>query len=538
MKNVHDNSKQELTISEAKNENSSSSQEPVKNLNTEELSNKVITSAPSQKKYFWYFLILIVFGVIGVTGWKTFTSNQTLETETEEQMKPPASLPVKVTQSQIKPIEAWVFNNGEVAAVRFKHLTFETAGTINYIKKIAQRDLREGDMVKEGELLAKIDQRKLNADITIAKANQLQAQKGITNAKANLKQAKSSVLREKANLAQAEQNLAKAQADLSKAQTRYDFALTDFNRYQDLVDQGVIQRREVEVRKTKWQDAQADLEAAKAGVKLATSQIQAAQTQIDAAESIVIAALTQVESAQSAFKSATAQLNKSNVILEDTVLTAPFNGIVAYLNIREGDYWSPQVLRTNNYQEIVESVPIVVVDPSKLEVNLELPTFDGSRVNTGQRAYIIRDADLTQASLKGMNSKNLIELAQAKGDIFAVNPAVTPGGRAVNARIRITNGKERLRVGERVSVWIAVEYNPRAIVVPRGSILVRDRQAYAFVVDKANNTVEQRQVELGIEGLAYQEIKAGVLEGELVVTEGKNRLVNGSSVRLVGTASK
>ena len=52
MKNVHDNSKQELTISEANNENSSSSQKQVNNLNSEELSNKVISSAPLQKNIF------------------------------------------------------------------------------------------------------------------------------------------------------------------------------------------------------------------------------------------------------------------------------------------------------------------------------------------------------------------------------------------------------------------------------------------------------------------------------------------------------
>ncbi|MEO1006056.1 MAG: efflux RND transporter periplasmic adaptor subunit [Cyanobacteria bacterium J06638_38] len=481
----------------------------------------------------WYFLALIMLAIAGVAGWRTFIVSQEPETIEEIQVKAPASLPVRAVRSQVKPIEAWVFNNGEVAAVRFKHLTFQTAGTINYLKKIAGRDLREGDVVRGGELLAKIDQRKLNADITIAKADRAEAQKEITNALANLQQAQATVEGEKANLAQAEQNLAKAKADLSKAQTQRNFAQTDLVRYQELVAEGAIQRREMEVRKTNFQDAEADLEAAQAGVRLAESQIQAAKTQVTAAESQLLAAQTQVETAQSGLQSAIAQLDKSNVILEDTVLTAPFDGVVAYLNIREGDYWSPQVLRTSNYQEVVESVPMVVVDPSKLEVNLELPAFDGRKVRSGQKAYIVRDADLTQASVKGMTSNNLIELAQAEGEIFAVNPAVTPGGRAVNARIRITEGKENLRVGERVSVWIAVESNPQAIVVPRGSIVMRDRQAYAFVVNEADNTVEQRPVELGIAGLNHQEIKSGVREGELVVTEGKNRLVNGSFVRLV-----
>ncbi len=488
-----------------------------------------------KKKSPWPFVGLAMLAIVGIAGWKTFNVGEDSPQAASLEQPTQAGLPVQAVRSQIKPIEDWVFNNGEVAPVRFKHLTFQTAGTINYLKQIEGRDLREGDVVKAGDLLAKIDQRKLNADITVATANQVEARKGITNALANLQQAQAAIEGEKANLAQAKQNLAKTKADLTKAQTQRNFAEVDFKRYQELVAEGALQRREVELKENNFKDAKADLEAAQAGVKSAEGQIRATQAQIAAAESQLLAAQTQVETAQSGLQSATAQLNKSNVILEDTVLTAPFDGVVAYLNIREGDYWSPEVIRTSNYQEVVESVPMMVVDPNKFEVNLELPAFDGAKVQPNQIAYIVRDADMTQASVKGLDNQNLIDLAQAKGTIFAVNPAVTPGGRAVNARIRITEGQTNLRVGERVSVWITTESNPQAVVVPRGSLVIRNRQAYAFVVNETDNTVEQRPVELGIEGLAHQEIKVGVREGELVVTEGKNRLVNGSSVRLVGS---
>ncbi len=504
------------------------------------------TTEIKKKRSPWPFLGLAMLTIVGGVVWKGFTVSQSPSSpEQLETAAAKASLPIRAVRAQLNPIEAWVFSNGEVSAVHFKHLTFQTAGTITYLKKIAERDLREGDLVRGGELLAKIDQRKLNADVTVAAAHQMEAKKGITNALADLQQAQASMEAEKANLVQAEQNLAKVKADLTKAKTNRNFAETDFIRYQELVAVGAMQRREMEVRETNFKDADADLEAANAGVRLAKSQVRAAQARVEAAQGQLLAAQTQVETAESGLRSASAQLDKSNVILEDTVLTAPFDGVVAYLNIREGDYWSPQVVRTNNYQDVVESVPIVIVDPNTLEVNLELPTFDGAKVSPRQTAYIVSDEDLSQASIKGLTNENLVELAKAKGEVFAVNPAVTPGGRAVNTRIRITEGQENLKVGERVSAWIAVAFNPQAVVVPRGSLVIRDkpngmasqRQAYAFVVNETDNTVEQRPVELGIEGLAYQEIKAGVREGELVVTEGKNRLVDRSPVQLVGTAN-
>ena len=61
----------------------------------------------------------------------------------------------------------------------------------------------------------------------------------------------------------------------------------------------------------------------------------------------------------------------------------------------------------------------------------------------------------------------------------------------------------------------------------------RDRQSYVFVVNPDTNTVEQRPVVLDIEGLDRISIAQGLRPGELVVTEGSNRLVNGSPIELV-----
>jgi HlyD family secretion protein len=53
-----------------------------------------------------------------------------------------------------------------------------------------------------------------------------------------------------------------------------------------------------------------------------------------------------------------------------------------------------------------------------------------------------------------------------------------------------------------------------------------------FVVTEAG-TVEQRAVELGITGITQQAIERGIEAGETVVTQGQNRLVEGTPVRVV-----
>ena len=47
-----------------------------------------------------------------------------------------------------------------------------------------------------------------------------------------------------------------------------------------------------------------------------------------------------------------------------------------------------------------------------------------------------------------------------------------------------------------------------------------------FVVNESEVTVEQRQIEVGIQELAKKEIAKGIEPGDKLVTEGIKRLVN------------
>ena len=59
------------------------------------------------------------------------------------------------------------------------------------------------------------------------------------------------------------------------------------------------------------------------------------------------------------------------------------------------------------------------------------------------------------------------------------------------------------------------------------------RNSHVFFVNEAEGKVEQRSVEVGIEGLAKREIIEGVEPGDKLVTQGINRLVNGTPVEII-----
>lgn len=464
-----------------------------------------VGNSKSKKSQLPLILGAIVLFVGGIFIWRSRPSEPQITEEVTENIEQ-ARLTVKTVPVKLEPIQAWTYGNGTVSAITKKHLTFQAEGTINYIKKIDGRDLRDGDRIRQGEVLARIDSRKYDADITVAAAGKTEAQNQVRNAIADLRQT--------------QESLTQAKTDLQQAQTDLDFARADLKRYRELAAEGAIEQRQVDVKETEYKNAQAIVRATEAGVRSAQAQVAAAQTQVETAEAGV--------------SSANAKLSQSNVDSEDTELIAPFNGIVSRLNIREGEYWTPQLVNiAGDYQGIIERLPIIVIDPNRFEVEVELPSFQGGRVKTGQRALVILDRDRSKANSGSITGQDLIQLASAKGTVFSVSPSVSPGERSVRVTIRINEGFTNLQDGEQVSAWIATEEKSRATVAPFNAFVFRDRQPYVFVVNEEAGIVEQRAIRQGIEGLAKREIVEGVNPGEQLVTEGKNRLVNGAPVEII-----
>lgn len=461
----------------------------------------VTTNKP--KWLLWSSAIAILVG--GIIVWRSSSSSQQSSVELTNNIEQ-ARLTVRTVPVNLEPIQAWSYGDGSVRAITKKHLTFQAEGTINYLKQVNGRDLREGDRVKKGELLARVDRRKYDADITVAAAGQIEAKNQVINAVASLKQA--------------EESWEQAKADLQKAKTDEAFAQADFKRYQELAAEGGIQQREVDVKQTSYKNAQAAVIAAEAGVRSAQAQVEALKTQIETAEAGV--------------QSANAKLTQSNVDSEDTELIAPFDGVIARLNIREGEYWTPQLVNvTGDYQGIIERLPIIIIDPNRFEVEVELPAFQGAQLKPGQRAFIILDRDRSKANSGNITGQDLMKLASAKGTVFSVSPSVSPGERSIRVTIRLNQGFANLQDGEQVSAWIATEEKDSATVAPFNAFVFRDRQPYVFVVNEAVGIVEQRAIKQGIEGLAKREIVEGVKLGEKLVIEGKNRLVNGAPVEII-----
>lgn len=186
--------------------------------------------------------------------------------------------------------------------------------------RVVQLRVKEGDTVKQGDIIAYIDQRDLLAQKAQAEANikALQAQVRQSGVVTDLQDSTS------------KSQVDTASAGLDSAQSNLDLAEKDFNRYQELYAQGAISKSVFDAYKTKYEVAQSAYSQAQSSV----SSAQAGLLQTDAN-------LAATDAAQKKLEAAQAQLQQIEVSLDETEIKAPFDGIITAKYIEEGSMISP-----------------------------------------------------------------------------------------------------------------------------------------------------------------------------------------------------
>ena len=202
------------------------------------------------KKLWWVIPILGLFlavGSISVMRIRDKNSEQAVVTKT-------APLNVRTVAVQQSPIRNWVASEGTVRAVRFKHLAFDVDGEVTYIADRDGRNLREGDRVTKGELLAQIDDRQLQADVNKAQAAVTEAREQKAATAAEVAQAQSQV-------AQARAQVGQMRAQLNQAKAVRNLAQSELNRYQQIFNQGAISASDIDSRRNDLLNAEAQVQS-------------------------------------------------------------------------------------------------------------------------------------------------------------------------------------------------------------------------------------------------------------------------------------
>jgi len=396
-----------------------------------------------------------------------------------EQDKATKKVAVSAVEAEKQDIYEWVFAEGLAQGLRREFLNFERGGKVTFIAKDDKgialragtevRGARNGE--RYGQLLARVDERSDTEQVHQNEAALVSARLGIEQAQSQMQQA--------------ENNLALSE--------------TSFARTESIWNKKLIPKEQFESARTELLNAKASLRLAEANLKTAKSQE----------------------------KSAIAALNQAKVGLEKTSIFAPFDGVLRKVNIREGDYVAGPGAGSNDTEREVSSA-MVVVDTSQYEVTLNVPYFLGEKLQENQPVYIgWSPVALAESAATGFEQGNV-----AKAYVFSVSPSISLDKRAIEVKVHTTQGADFLKDGLFVTAWILVDKKQNALTVPFNAIVTRDNQPYVYRINEQGNA-ELVKIRVGIESLEQVEVVSGLQAGQAVVTTGKHKLVDGTTVRVV-----
>jgi membrane fusion protein (multidrug efflux system) len=195
--------------------------------------------------------------------------------------------------------------------------------------------------------------------------------------------------------------------------------------------------------------------------------------------------------------------------LAKTQIRAPFSGVAGLRQVSRGAY-------------VAAGTDIARLEKiDQLKLDFRVPEVFLARLKPGQPVKVQVDA----------YAKETFE-----GSIYALEPAVDEATRTVLARARIANPELRLRPGMFARVQLQLAVREKAIWIPEQAIVPKGQDSFVFRV--ADGKVEMLKVQTGTRKVGEVEIRSGLNAGDLVVTEGTQRIGPGSAVNVVGETPK
>lgn len=384
----------------------------------------------------------------------------------QAQQRGPAALDVEAAQAQRRDIATYLTLDGQVAPLEESTLSFQQSGPIAAIY------VNQGDHVSAGQLLAKIDDSTLRAQLA-----QVEAQIGQASS-----QAQSSALNVPITQQQTSQAVASAKAALSSAKLTYD-------QDQQLFKQGYVSQSALEQARSQYVAAQSQYNTA-----LANQGSTGIQSSNAAA-------------AREAVRAAQAQANVLRTEIGQTSLYAPFDGVVTARLMDPGAMASP-------------ANPVLKISKvGRVWVNINVPDNDLAYVRPGTPVKF----SVAQLGSRTFNAK-----------IDTVNAVPTQGTLSYQARIRQQNPDDSLRGGMLVRATIQQARHNNAIVVPRQAVAQSDSGSNVFIIEP-DHKAKEVPVKVGLQTDTLSEvISPQITAGTLVITTRPDALQNGSLVAVSG----
>ena len=335
--------------------------------------------------------------------------------------------------------------------------------------------VQRGSRVKQGQLLAELENQDLSGAAEQSKGNFEQAEASYAmTAGANLPQ-----------------QIQKAELDAAAAKAAFDAQQKVYETRKALYDDGAIPRRELDTAEVLLAQARSTNEQA---------QRQLADLNRLGKQETLKSAGGQLSSAKGSYLAAKAQLSYSEI-------RSPIDGVVTDRPLYEGEL-------ANANQPI-----LTVMNTSKLIAKAHIVQSEAVLLKTGDEAEI---------EIPGVEEP-------VKGRVMLVSPALDPGSTTIEVWVEALHPSPELKPGMNVSIEAVAKNVKDALVVPVSALFKSAEAGDYVLVAGSDNKAHQTPVKVGIRTKQLAEITSGLKEKSSIIITGGYGVPDGTKINIEAT---
>ncbi len=365
------------------------------------------------------------------------------------------------------------------------HHTIQVSSKV--VGKVAWVGVEKGDMVKEGQVLVRLD-----ASEYLAQLNQAKSNRGALEAKLKALEAGSRP-----------QEILAAQAGVEQAQADAKNAELTLNRTRDLFHQKIV--------------AQAQLDNAQAQFDMAKARLSNARENFNLVK--IGPRIEDINYGRAQVEQARASVAYAQTLYDATLIKAPVTGTVLERNIELGELVSNMSLGGTGG---VKTSVVSLADLNDQQVELDINQNDFPKISPHQNCAVTADAYPDRVY---------------KGVVEEISPEANRQKATIQVKVKILKPDSYLRPEMNAHVsFLAPETGKSAgpegelLSIPRSAVVQKDGKPNVFVLDGSH--VRLQEVELGRDLGDRVVVATGIGPNDRVVTAGPEGLSSGQRVKV------
>ncbi|MFN4857786.1 MAG: ABC exporter membrane fusion protein [Pseudanabaena sp.] len=293
-----------------------------------------------------------------------------------------------------------------------------TLGTSRIVKLM----VKEGDIVKQGQVIAVLD----SYDRSVAALLQAQSQaqeseRNLAKVKAGAKSGE--IIAQEGNVMSAAANIKSIEANAARIRAELEIAGKDYNRFLQVYKEGAISQTVLDTYRLKVETLQGQFIQAEQQIQQAQFQLRQSQGLLNSVREV---RPTDVQFAEAQLQTAIVNVKKAEIDLDLSQVRAPIDGQILKVNSKIGE----TVSQNNGVVEIGNTQQMYVV--------AEIYETDIGKIKVGQKAII--QSEVFEGEITGKVDQ--IGLRIAKNDVLGTDPAAKTDARIIEVKIKLDNSQK------------------------------------------------------------------------------------------------